>query len=177
MINDINPEFQFCPKCGSASFATQDGGRSFSCEGCHFQYFINNSAAVAGLIFNSLGELLLTRRAYDPAKGMLDLPGGFVEPMESAEEALVREIMEELNLRVTRMSYLVSFPNLYPFSKIVVPTVDMAFVCEVDHFESLKADDDVADVVFIRPDQIRMDALCSDSMRKIIHNYLEKYFS
>ena len=86
------------------------------CEDCKFQYYINNSAAVACLIFNSQGEVLLTRRAIDPNKGMLDLPGGFVEPLETAEEAVIREIKEELGLQITKMTYLVSFPNLYPFS-------------------------------------------------------------
>ena len=166
--------FTFCPKCGSAGFKSKDRGRTYRCEGCNFQYYTNNSAAVACLIMNSLGELLLTRRAHEPNKGMLDLPGGFVEPLETAEEAVVREIKEELNLDVTKMSYLVSFPNLYPFSDIEVPTVDLAFVCEVAGFIAMKPDDDVASIEFIHPDKIDMKALCAESMRQIIRFYQKK---
>jgi mutator protein MutT len=174
MLKETYQGFLFCPKCSSASFKSRDRGRSYVCEECGFHYFINNSAAVACLIFNSLNEILLTRRAFDPNKGMLDLPGGFVEPMESAEEAVVREIREELNLSVIRKSYLVSFPNLYPYSKMVVPTVDLAYICEVENFKLMHPGDDVASVEFINPEKIDLNALCSESIKKIIQFYLEK---
>jgi NADH pyrophosphatase NudC (nudix superfamily) len=173
MVQEFNPAFSYCPKCSSKSFKSRDNGRSFWCEDCHLNYYINNSAAVACLIFNDSGELLLTRRAFEPNKGMLDLPGGFVEPEESAEEAVFREIKEELNLEVTKMEYLVSFPNMYPFSGMVVPTVDLAFCCEVDNLDELKPEDDVASVEFFHPDKIAMDDLCANSMRQIIHYYIK----
>lgn len=176
MFQETTHGFIYCPKCGSDSFKSGDRGRSFRCEACRFIFFINNSAAVACLIFNSLGELLLTRRAFEPNKGMLDLPGGFVEPMETAEDAVIREIKEELNLDITKMYYLVSFPNLYPFSKIVVPTVDLAFICETDHFSQMKPGDDVASIEFISPEKIDLTALCSDSMKQIIQFYLLKRY-
>ncbi len=168
--------FVFCPKCGSSSFNSKDGGRSYRCEKCEFQFYINNSAAVACLIFNTAGELLLTRRAIEPNKGMLDLPGGFVEPMETAEEAVFREIKEELNLQVTHMTYLVSFPNLYPFSNFVVPTVDLAFVCETDDLGLLNPADDVTSVEFIHPENFDLDTLCSESMKQIVRYYLAKRY-
>jgi mutator protein MutT len=149
-----------------------DSGRSYRCEECEFQYYVNNSAAVACLILNSSGELLLTRRAVDPNKGMLDLPGGFVEPMETAEEAVIREIKEELNLQVTDLAYLVSFPNLYPFSNFEVPTVDLAFICKVADLEPVRPADDVASYQFIQPDNIDLGELCSESMRQIVRFYL-----
>lgn len=169
-----NHGFISCPKCGSSSFLTRDMGRSFKCEECLFHYYINSSAAVACLIFNASGELLLTRRAFEPNKGMLDLPGGFVEPMESAEESVIREIKEELNLQVTKMSYLISYPNLYPYSNFVVPTVDLAYLCEVEGLDTLIPDDDVASIEFIRPEKIDPKALCVNSMRQIIQFYLKR---
>lgn len=174
MMRETNHGFTCCPKCGSSSFLSRDKGRSFKCEECQFHYYINSSAAVACLIINTSGELLLTRRAFEPNKGMLDLPGGFVEPMESAEEAVIREIKEELNLKVSKMSYLVSYPNLYPYSNFVVPTVDLAYLCEVEGFESLIPDDDVASIEFIRPGKIDPKALCANSMRQIIQFYLNR---
>ena len=64
-------------------------------HGLRFIYYFNPSSAVACFIRNSRGELLLVRRAKEPAKGRLDLPGGFVDMHESAEEAAQREVKEE----------------------------------------------------------------------------------
>jgi NADH pyrophosphatase NudC (nudix superfamily) len=169
---EASNRFQFCPKCGSNAFKSIDLGRSYYCDDCQFHYFVNNSAAVACLIFNESGDLLLTRRAFEPNKGMLDLPGGFVEPLETAEGAVFREILEELNLNISKIEYLTSFPNLYPFSGVLVPTVDLAFLCKVEDFSRLKPGDDVESVEFINPKNIKMNELCSESMRQIIQFYL-----
>ena len=177
MVINTHPRdvIKHCPRCGCNAFITNDNGRSFNCEGCHFNYYMNNSAAVACLIFNSQGKLLLARRAIEPAKGMLDLPGGFVEPMESAEEAVVREINEELGIKVTNAVYLASFPNEYIFSGFSVFTVDLAFVCEVDDLSVLVPADDVSEVEFIFPKDVKKEDLCSESMGNIISHYINKY--
>lgn len=177
MVINTHPRdvIKHCPRCGCNAFITNDSGRSFNCEGCHFNYYMNNSAAVACLIFNSQGKLLMARRAIEPEKGMLDLPGGFVEPMESAEEAVVREIKEELGIRVTNAVYLASFPNEYIFSGFSVFTVDLAFVCEVDDLSVLVPADDVSEVEFIFPKDVKKEDLCSESMASIINHYISKY--
>ncbi len=163
---------RYCPRCGSKEFKTNDKGHSFQCEECHFEFYLNNSAAVACLIFNSEGKLLLTRRAIDPALGMLDLPGGFVEPMERVEDAVVREIREELGVEVIKSDFLVSFPNEYIYSGFSVFTVDLAFVCAVDHLSTIVPADDVADVEYVFPEEIRKEQLCSESMFNIISFYI-----
>ena len=179
MVINTHPKdvIKCCPKCGCKAFKTNDNGRSFNCEGCHFNYYLNNSAAVACLIFNAEGKLLLARRAIEPGKGMLDLPGGFVEPMESAEEAVVREIKEELGVQVTTAAYLASFPNEYIYSGFSVFTVDLAFVCKVDDLSAIVPADDVSDVEFIFPRDVKKEELCSESMANIISHYINKYLN
>lgn len=164
---------KYCPKCGCKNFKTHDQGRSFDCEECRFKYYFNNSAAVAGLIFNNEGKLLLTRRAIEPALGMLDLPGGFVEPMERVEEAIEREIREELGIGLTKAEFLVSFPNQYVFSGFTVFTIDMAFICSVDDLTLLIPADDVASVEFFFPEEINHEELCFNSMSRIIDYYIK----
>jgi NAD+ diphosphatase len=166
---------KYCPKCGCNAFITNDNGRSFICEGCRFNFFMNNSAAVACLIFNDQGKLLLARRAVDPAKGMLDLPGGFVEPKESAEAAVMREIKEELGVLVTNAEYLASFPNEYIYSGFSVFTVDLAFICTVDDLSAIVPADDVSEVEFFFPKDVKMGELCSQSMVNIISEYINRY--
>jgi NAD+ diphosphatase len=179
MVINTHPKdvIKFCPKCGCKVFKTNNNGQSFNCEECHFDYYLNNSAAVACLIFNAEGKLLLARRAIEPAKGMLDLPGGFVEPMESAEAAVVREIKEELGVQVTNATYLASFPNEYIYSGFSVFTVDLAFVCTIDDFSAIVPADDVSSVEFSFPKDVKCEELCSESMANIINHYINKYLN
>jgi NADH pyrophosphatase NudC (nudix superfamily) len=101
--------FLYCPACGSGHFVENDF-KSKRCIDCGFICYSNVAASAAAFILNPAGELLLCRRAEQPALGSLDLPGGFVDMGENIEEALKREIFEELSLRVDTMHYLFSLP-------------------------------------------------------------------
>ena len=161
---------KYCPKCGSKEFVF-DGSRAFKCATCGFHFFINSSAAVAAVIVNEKGEVLLTRRAFNPGKGMLDLPGGFIDPMESAEEAIRREIKEELNLDIEEMQYLASYPNEYVFSEFSVFTTDLGFLCRVKSFEKMHAEDDISGYEFIKEKDISFDEISSKSIGDILKFY------
>ena len=93
---------KYCPKCGSPEFY-KAGDRSLKCKDCGFHYFNNSSAAVAALVQNEEGKLMLVKRGVEPHYGKLDLPGGFVDPGETAEDAVRRELSEELGLKVRSM--------------------------------------------------------------------------
>lgn len=158
---------RFCPKCGSTEFI-YNRDNSFLCGTCSFHLYINSAAAVAGLIVNEEGELLLTRRAIEPKLGMLDLPGGFVDVMETAENAMLREIKEELNLNVKKMTYFMSFPNEYVFGGLSVFTTDLAFICQIESFEYIQAKDDISAYEFYKPEVIPLDDIGSTSMKEIV---------
>ena len=161
--------FRFCPRCGS-NFTVQDD-RSFLCAGCGLHYFINANAAVCGLIIDEQDRLLLTIRGRDPGKGMLDLPGGFVNPLETAEEALKRELREELNLVIDSWRYLGSYPNRYVFSGLTYFTLDMAFVCQARDLSALKPDDDVAGALFVPVMEVDLGKIAFESIRTVIDVY------
>ncbi|MBN2167553.1 MAG: NUDIX hydrolase [Marinilabiliaceae bacterium] len=164
---------KYCPKCGNNDFIF-DGDRQFRCDGCGFIFYINSSAAVAAIIVNDLGQILLTIRAFEPKQGFFDLPGGFVDPMESAEDAIKREIKEELNLDVVSCQYLVSFPNEYIFSNFSVYTTDLGFIVEVKSFDTVLANDDITGYVFVDPDLINWTKISSESIALIIRYYFAK---
>lgn len=63
---------------------------------------------VASCVVVRDGRLLLLRRAIEPAVGKWAFPAGFVEPGETAEQAIAREVLEETRLEV-RVSYLRSW--------------------------------------------------------------------
>ena len=164
--------FKYCPRCGSSEFIS-DSSRSLKCNKCGFRFFVNSSAAVAALIMNDNNELLFTVRAFEPCKGMLDLPGGFIDPGETIEESLFREVKEELDLDIKEASYLYSFPNEYLFSGLTVFTIDLAFVCKVTNFSNIRCADDVTDFLFLLPDNIDYSKIGGDSIRKIVKYFLD----
>ncbi len=142
------------------------------CTHCGFVYYFNPSAAVACFIKNKAGELLLVRRAKDPEKGTLDLPGGFVDLYESGEEAAAREVKEETGLEVDNCHYLFSIPNIYPYKGFVVHTVDMFFECIVEDFIWAKADDDAAEILIRQPETLSPTEFGLISIRQAVRRYL-----
>jgi len=124
------------------------------CEACGFVYFMNASAAVASFILNENGELLVCKRAKDPAKGTWDLPGGFVDDNETAEEALEREIYEELQVKILHTKYLFSLPNNYLYGGLTIPTLDIFYQCSVNDINKIIPTDDVEDCFFVKLEDI-----------------------
>lgn len=159
--------YKFCPRCASkGEFANEDF--SFKCSVCGFHFFMNSAAAVTGLIFNADGKLLITRRAIEPAKGKPDLPGGFIDPNESAEQALMRELKEELNLVPDSIDYYGSFPNKYVYSGVTVFTVDIVFKCYVSDFENILPEDDISSFEFVDPKVIDLEEIPFQSVKNVL---------
>lgn len=158
-----------CPRCGSKHFGIHDK-KSRRCDDCGLTYYANPAAAVAVLIVNEKGELLVTKRAFEPAKGMLDLPGGFCDPNETVEEAVSREVMEETGLEVTDISYLGSRPNVYEWQGIEIPTLDFFFSCKVSSTDAHAADD-AAECMWIKQEDLNPALFGMHSIRR----FLEKF--
>ena len=165
--------FTHCPACGSSKFV-QNNVKSKRCESCGFVYYINPSAAVASFIVNPAGDLLVCRRGKEPEKGSLDLPGGFVDDHESAEEAVKREIGEELQAEVTSVKYIFSLPNEYEYNKMTVPTLDMFFECTLADTTHLKPSDDVSDCFFVPLNELNPDKFGLKSIKKAVGMFKER---
>jgi mutator protein MutT len=88
-----------------------------------------NPKACVAILITSHGKLLLARRGIEPAKGAWDIPGGFVEAGESAEEAVVREALEETILQVRVTEYLGSVPDVYGARQ--TPTLNLCYLADV----------------------------------------------
>lgn len=166
-------KFKYCPICGSSHFEEQDE-KSKRCNECGFEYYMNPSSANVALILNDKEELLVVRREKEPAKGTLDLPGGFADIGETSEQGVIREVKEETGLNVKKVRYLFSIPNKYRYSDFDIPTLDMFYLCQVDDFTSLKAMDDASEVKWIAIKDIHPKQFGLKSIQQGLIQFIKK---
>lgn len=163
--------FKYCPRCGSADFSINDA-RSKRCGQCGFTYYHNASAATVAVILNEKNELLVVRRAFNPAKGTLDLPGGFVDPGESIEAGCLREVKEETGAEGEIVRYLFSIPNTYCYSDFDVHTADSFFLCRLIGEKAVEACDDAAALYWMPLDKINPAEFGLNSVRQGVERLL-----
>lgn len=90
----------FCPRCSGRLVETEvEDRRRPVCAECHFVYYLDPKVAVA-VIVPADGGIVLGRRAIDPGRGLWSFPSGYVDRGEVVEAAAVREVWEEVGLRV-----------------------------------------------------------------------------
>ncbi|MCD6339295.1 MAG: NUDIX domain-containing protein [Verrucomicrobia bacterium] len=156
--------FRYCPRCGRCVEPTLGG--PLRCEVCGFVYFFNPAAAVGAFTLGPDGRLLMLRRAKDPGKGKLGLPGGFIDIDETAEAALEREIGEEVGARIASWEYLCSEPNQYDYAGVRYPVLDLFYKVRLEEGE-LRADrEEVAGWTWIAPAKLRPADLAFVSVRR-----------
>lgn len=169
---ELSKIFKYCPACGAKSPQGQSIKKHIICGSCASVYYHNVAAASAAII-EYKSRVLVTIRAADPKIGMFDLPGGFADYGESAEEALKREILEELRIKVKDLRYLTSAPNFYLYKNVTYPTIDMFFACGIDDPREIVANpDEVAGIEFFEPGRIPLDKIAFDSIRKGLEFYI-----
>jgi 8-oxo-dGTP diphosphatase len=104
---------------------------------------VNCAGAV---VRDAAGRLLLVRRAHEPALGLWSLPGGRIEPGETAEQAAAREVREETGLSV-EVGALLCTADLGPY---VVADFAATVVGG-----TLRAGDDASDARWCTPEDVR----------------------
>ncbi|GHV84960.1 hypothetical protein AGMMS50230_05680 [Spirochaetia bacterium] len=167
--------FRYCPACASQKIRFEQN-KVFRCPDCGFTYYHNTAAATACLIRTGQGILFQVRNK-EPGKGKLDLPGGFVDPGEGVFDGLRRELVEELGFDPAgQLRLFASFPNKYPYKNISYNTCDLFFCLEMPELTladlKLQAAE-VSAVRFVQPENVDMEELAFESVRKAIKVYLE----
>lgn len=103
----------FCARCGGKSDVAQAGWQRV-CTVCNASHFPRTDPVVIMLI--TAGNSVLMGRSPFWPEGMFSLLAGFVEPGETLEAAVRREVFEEAGVRVGAVSYLASQPWPFPAS-------------------------------------------------------------
>ena len=112
---------RYCGRCGTPTEPKREE-RARVCPACKLSAYPRVAPAVMALV-RKQHQILLARSPHFPA-GMYSALAGFVEPGESLEQCLAREVAEEVGVRVGRSRYFASQPWPFPHSLMI------AFVCE-----------------------------------------------
>lgn len=161
--------FKFCPNCQSTHFSF-DHLIKFDCHDCGFVYYHNIAAAVA-VILKYENTILFTVRNADPDKGKWDLPGGFIDPNETAQEAACREIKEELGLSLqpSDLHFVTTAPNHYGYKNVPYRTMDLFFECELtSNTLTIKAQDEIKELLWVKTSEIDLTQIGFVSIRKVL---------
>lgn len=157
---------RYCGRCGSAT-AHHDVDRARVCPDCGLLSFPRVSPAVITLVERGR-EFLLARNARFP-RGRYSIIAGFVEPGETLEEAVAREIREEVGIEVRNIRYFASQPWPFPHSLMVGFTAEHASgEIRIDRDEIVDADWYTPDNLPDLPDSISIS-------RKIIDSFLDRH--
>jgi NAD+ diphosphatase len=125
-IVDWERSHQYCSRCGTPTIARTDE-RSRQCTACNLTFYPRIAPAVMALVKRG-GSILLARAPRFP-EGMYSALAGFVEPGETLEQCLAREVFEEVGIRVKNIRYFASQPWPFPHSLMI------AFVADHDEGE------------------------------------------
>ena len=150
-ITNLDKNHQFCGKCGVLT-QKMEGEMAKICPECGFTSFTRLSPAVITAIVKD-GKILMAKHSYGINK--YSLIAGFVEAGETLEEAVEREIMEEVSLRVKNIKYFGSQPWPFPHSLMIGFTAEYeSGEIEVDGKEIIKARWFAADEVTQMPSKM-----------------------
>lgn len=139
--------WNFCGTCGKTLESIHDG-QSIQphCTDCRRFYYRNPVPAACCFVARGHDELLFTQRAVEPCKGEWTLPGGFIELGETAEEAALRELREETNLRGSQVELLGVSTKQSPHAGAVMV---LGFVVhQWEGEEAMRPDTDALDLRF-----------------------------
>ncbi len=118
---DWDRSHRYCGRCGAPTEAKTEE-RARTCPACKLSAYPRIAPAVMALVRRE-GEILLGRSPHFPP-GMYSALAGFVEPGETLEQCLAREVEEEVGVQVSRIRYFASQPWPFPNSLMI------AFVCD-----------------------------------------------
>jgi len=113
---DWHQRHGFCPKCGAPT-KIMDAGYRRLCGKCNAEHFPRVDPVV--IMLATYGEACLVGRGKQFPPGMFSALAGFVEPGETIEEAVRRELMEEASVRVGEVTYYATQPWPFPSSLMI----------------------------------------------------------
>lgn len=158
-------EFNYCRRCGLT--LTKTAPTVYLCDNSHTIF--DNPIPTAGVfILTDDDKVMLSVRGKEPHKGMLDSFGGFLDGAESTEQAMVRELQEELGLQPDDYEtpvHVGSGVGNYPFEGEVQPIVGTFYYTRLKPGIVPVPADDVAAIEIVELATLDMSRLHDDDIR------------
>jgi len=161
-------QYSYCPKCG-AKYGEQNKPNQFACRQCGFVFYVNSKPTASTLIIKD-SKVLLGKRVIEPAKGMWDVIGGFLDLGELPEDGAKREAKEETGLDVKIESLVGFFVDTYGDTGDV--TLNIYYTASVVGGE-MRAQDDVEELRWFTIDEIPKEIAFKNS-RDMLDVWLAK---
>ena len=103
------------------------------------------------------------------------MPGGFIDPGETAEEALVREVREETGVEVFDLNYLASFPNDYAYGGIVSSVTDLFFVARAKELSKTRRQEgEIDDIKLLPVNEVKPEDFAFRTHQQALSAYLAR---
>jgi NAD+ diphosphatase len=160
---------RFCGRCGSRTLALQ-GGHVLQCSdpACGNQQFPRIDPAVIVLVTDGERALLGRQASWPP--GRYSTIAGFVEPGESLEDAVAREVLEETGVQVDGVDYHSSQPWPFPSSLM------LGFTAGARSTEIRRTDDELEDVRWLTRAQIAAGEVALPTTHSISFRLIEDWY-
>lgn len=160
---------KYCSTCGNV-LEERKRNTEWYCVRCKAHTYANPIPTIDAMLIDENDRILLGKRNRQPDKGKLNLPGGFVDPEETLEQAIERELKEELQLTPSDYG-----PLSYGGSRINYHTEDgknrqLISVIMVGHMphRDFDANDEVDEYVWKHPSELKADELTNEGEYKHI---------
>ena len=158
---------RFCGQCAKETILTNQAFER-QCEDCQINYYPRISPAIIVLIHRD-DEILMARSAHFPP-GVYALIAGFVEAGETLEEAIHREVLEEVGINIKNLSYYGSQPWPFPDSLMI------GFIAEYESGEVLIDKNELEDAGWYRYNQLPgLPSFPMSIAFKMIHQFKSRY--
>jgi len=130
--------WRHCPRCAS-ELVGREG--HVECAKCEFVQYAKSAPAVAALVVDDAGRMLLARRAHDPDAGLWDVLGGFLDEGEHPLDGLRRELREETGAEVEPSEFLGAHLDTYGDESSSTSVLNLVWEARIVSGDPAPADD------------------------------------
>ena len=157
-------QWKHCPRCGAG---VEPGAGQVECPECGFKAYASSKPTASAACLDDEGRVLLSRRAIEPAKGLWDFPGGFLDEEEHPLECLRRELREEAAVEVEPLEFLGVWLDKYGGDGSAATTLNFYWTARIVS-GTPEPDDDVAELRWFVPEEVSHDDLAFPHTREVL---------